>query len=372
VPSISDESSGPSHVVVNLCRSLLESDVSTTLVNLEGPNSTAKFAMTKSFPGSRYPGRLGRSSQMRGWLNKVAKDGSIDIMHNHSLWMMPNVYSCNAVKNTNVPLIVSPHGTMSEKAMSNGSKAKKVFWPLIQRPALDQVTCFHATAISECEDIRRMGFQQPVAVIPNGIDIPDIRTPLRGDLRTLLYLGRLHPIKGLDNLLPAWAAVQNRFREWQLRVVGPDNKGYLNEMKQLAAKLNLERIEFSGPLIGDKKMEAYSEADLFVLPSYSENFGMVVAEALASGTPAIVTQGAPWNGLNTNGAGWWIDIGIDPLVGCLEHALSQTRPSLDAMGLNGRRWMESDFSWDNIAAEMKAAYDWVLSGGSKPRFIFDD
>jgi glycosyltransferase involved in cell wall biosynthesis len=185
-------------------------------------------------------------------------------------------------------------------------------------------------------------------------------------------LGRIHPIKGLDNLLLAWAAVQHHFTEWQLRIVGPDNKGYLNEMKQLATKLKLERIEFSGPITGHKKMEAYGEADLFVLPSYSENFGMTVAEALASGTPAIVAQGAPWSGLNENNAGWWIDMGIDPLVACLEHALSQPRASLDTMGLNGRRWMENDFSWDNIAAKMKATYDWILNGDQKPECVMDN
>ncbi len=358
--------------MVSLCRSLVECSVETKLATLDGPNNSVKPAIIKSFPIEGYPARLGRSPKMRGWLTGVTKDGSIDIMHNHSLWMMPNVYSCNAVKGTNVPLIVSPRGTMSERAMSNGSKVKKVFWPLIQRPALDQVTCFHATARSEYEDIRRMGFQQPVAIIPNGIDVPDVRTPLRGDMRTLLYLGRIHPIKGLDNLLPAWAAVQHHFTEWQLRIVGPDNKGYLKEMRQLAAKLKLERIEFSGPLTGDKKMAAYSEADLFILPSYSENFGMTVAEALASGTPAIVTQGAPWSGLNENNAGWWIDTGIDPLVTCLEHTLSQPRTSLDTMGLNGRRWMEKDFSWDNIAVRMKATYDWILNGGSKPECVIDD
>ena len=372
VPSISNESSGPSYSVLNLCRTLHESDVAATLVTLQGPNRAAHSGMVKSFPVEGYPARLGRSPQMRGWLTEVAKDGRIDIMHNHSLWMMPNVYSCNAVKGTDIPLIVSPRGTMSERAMSNGSKVKKLFWPLIQRPAIDRVACFHATARSEYEDIRRMGFQQPVAVIPNGIDIPTVRVPVRDKMHTLLYLGRIHPIKGLDNLLPAWKEVHHRFPDWQLRIVGPDNKGYLNEMKQLATKLKLERIEFSGPLIGEKKMAAYNEADLFVLPSYSENFGMTVAESLASGTPAIVSRGAPWSGLDENNAGWWIEIGIDPLVACLEHALTQPRTVLDTMGLNGRCWMENDFSWRNIGVKMAATYDWVLNGGAQPECVVDD
>ena len=358
--------------MVNLCGALNERGIEVTVAVLGEPSDSVKFRNIKSFPISGYPARLGRSSQMRSWLTNAVKCGSVDIMHNHSLWMMPNVYSCNAVKGTSVPLIVSPRGTMSEWAMSNGAKVKRVFWPLVQRPALDQVTCFHATARSEYEDIRRLGFQQPVAVIANGIDIPDARKPRRGNMRTLLFLGRIHPKKGLDTLLPAWKQVQQRFPNWQLRIVGPDNEGYLEEMKQLAATLKLQRIEFTGPLTGTHKTQAYFDADLFVLPTYSENFGMTVAESLAAGTPAIVTSGAPWSGLDVNNAGWWIDIGIDPLVVCLEQALSQPHTSLDAMGLNGRQWMESDFSWDNIAVEMKATYDWILNGGLKPECVIDD
>lgn len=371
VPGISNESSGPSYSVVSLCRSLGECGVSTTLATLDGSNGSSKPSFVKSFPISGYPARLGRSSKMRGWLNSAAQDGHVDIMHNHSLWMMPNVYSCRAVKGTNVPLLVSPRGTLSEWAMSNGSIVKRAFWPLLQRPALEQVICFHATSMSEYEDIRRMGFKQPVTIIPNGIDIPDVRKPPRGNMRTLLFLGRIHPIKGLDNLLPAWKEVQQRFPDWQLRIVGPDNEGYLKEMKQLAATLKLQRIEFSGPLTGKYKTAAYLDADLFVLPTYSENFGMTVAESLAAGTPAIVTHGAPWSGLNEENAGWWIDIGIDPLVVCLEQALSQPRTRLDAMGLKGRQWMKSDFCWDNIAVKMKATYDWILNGGLKPECVID-
>lgn len=372
VPSISNESSGPSYSVVNLCHSLLEVGVATTLVDLNDSPKSTKMTFEKSFPVSGYPARLGRSSQMKKWLQETTDSGRIDIMHNHSLWMMPNVYACNSVKGTDVPLVVSPRGTLSQRAMGNGSKVKKVFWPLIQRPALEQVTCFHATAESEFEDIRRMGFKQPVAIIPNGIDIPDTRQSQRGNMRTLLYLGRIHSIKGLDMLMPAWESIQNRFPEWQLRIVGPDNGGYLAEMKALASRLGLKRVEFTGPLVGDDKAQAYVDAELFILPTYSENFGMTVAEALAAGTPAIVTKGAPWAGLNENDAGWWIEIGKGPLVACLEKALSTPRTELDAMGLNGRCWMERDFTWESVAIKMKATYDWLLNGGRPPEYVICD
>ena len=372
VPSINTESSGPSYSVVALCQALESNGVDTSLVVLDLLNANEKPGFVKSFPAAGFPARLGRSPEMRNWLTESAKGGRIDVMHNHSLWMMPNVYSCNAVKGTDVPLIVSPRGTMSDWAINSGSKVKKLFWPLIQRPALAAVTCFHATAESEYEDIRRLGFKQPVAIIPNGIDLPDLCKSNRDANRTLLFLGRIHPIKGLDMLLPAWEAVQNRFPEWQLRIVGPDNVGYLDKMKAFAKQLGLNRVEFTGPLSGNEKARAYADADLFVLPTYSENFGMTVAEALAAGTPAIVTKGAPWNGLVENGAGWWIDVGKDSLVACLENALSQPRTELDALGKNGRLWMEKDFSWKSVGDQMKAVYTWVMGGGLQPGFVHCD
>ena len=136
----------------------------------------------------------------------------------------------------------------------------------------------------------------------------------------------------MDVLLRAWQAVAPRFPEWELRVVGPDDGGYLAQMQALAAQLRLERIEFPGPVYGEDKLRAYRQASLFVLPTYSENFGMTVAEALAAGTPAVVTQGAPWAGLVEQGAGWWIEMGLDPLVACLEQALSTSPQRLERNG----------------------------------------
>jgi glycosyltransferase involved in cell wall biosynthesis len=369
VPGIGNESSGPSYSVVSLCRSLQDAGVATTLAVLQESGHAALPDFVKSFPVSGYPIRLGGSSKMRRWLRDTLQSSQVDVVHNHSLWMMPNVYSCNAAKRANVPLLVSPRGTLSARAMSNGSRIKKVFWPLVQRPALNHVACFHATAHSEYEDIRHMGFSQPVAIIPNGIHIPELIHAERTHVRTLLYLGRIHPIKGLDSLLPAWAAVQKKFPEWQLRIVGPDSSGHLAQMKALATRLKLERIEFTGPLIGSEKQKAYTNADLYVLPTYSENFGMTVAESLAAGTPAIVTKGAPWQPLDEKQAGRWIDTGTDALIACLEEMLDKSQTDLDLMGLNGRNWMLSDYSWEDIARRIMATYDWIIGKSSTPEFV---
>jgi len=145
-------------------------------------------------------------------------------------------------------------------------------------------------------------------------------------------------------LLPAWQSVQDKFLDWRLVVAGPDNDGCLDQMQHLAAQLHLKRIEFMGALKGKQKWEAFLESDIVVLPTYSENLGMTAAEALAAGVPAIVSKGAPWQKLQPKKAGWWIDIGLDPLVACLNEALSQTPDALDEMGRRGRCWMESEFA----------------------------
>jgi len=216
-----------------------------------------------------------------------------------------------------------------------------------------------------------MGFRQPVVVIPNGIDVPEYVPKPGGSMRTLLFLGRIHPKKGLEILLRAWEAVQCRFTDWRLRIVGPNERGYRDEMQRLAETLRLERMEFVNTLYGERKWQAYRDADLFVLPTRHENFGLVVAEALAAGTPAIVTKGAPWSGVESHGAGWWIDIGVDPLVACLENALSLHSEVLSEMGWKGRDWMAEEFSWERVGHRMAETYRWIINGGDRPAWVIE-
>ena len=362
VPSVAHESSGVTYVVMSLCKSLNAKGLRIRLAALSGPPINKNPYSIHIFPPVFFMRRLGWSPEMHRWLQAEAMTGNIELIHNHGLWMMPNVYTGQVAKRSGTLLVVSPHGTLSAWAMQSGSFIKRFFWPLLQRPALDAVTCFHATSELEYKDIRRMGFRQPVAIIPNGIEIFSLEPKTRLEFRTLLFLGRLHPVKGLDMLLPAWQRVQHHFPEWRLQIVGPESGGYLAKMQDLAVELQLERIEFSGELLGEEKRNAYRQADLFVLPSYSENFGMSVAEAMAEGTPAIVTKGAPWNGLITYDTGWWIDIGVDSLERCLKNALQCSSETLEDMGMRGRHWMEAEYSWAHVGSQMAQTYRWLAEG----------
>lgn len=368
VPEIDEEASGPSYSVLRLCSALRASGIPSTVIALSNglPADALGAAL---FPRGHGPKRLGSSPAMLAWLRSAASEGRLTLLHNHSLWMMPNVYPGWVCSREGVPLVVSPRGTLSGWAMSHGSIVKKLFWPFVQRPALAATRCFHATALSEYEDIRRVGFTQPVAVIPNGIDIPDIVSVRQGPIRTLLFLGRIHPKKGLPVLLRSWQAISKRFSDWRLRIVGPDNNGHLAEIQSLAAALQLQRISFEGPLYGSHKTAAYRDSDLFVLPTHSENFGVSVAEAMAAGTPVIVTRGAPWQGIEAHGAGWWPEISVEALTDALSRAMSLSPAERQDMGVRGRNWMRQEYSWTRVGSMMSETYRWIRGASPMPPWV---
>ena len=188
-------------------------------------------------------------------------------------------------------------------------------------------------------------------------------------MRTLLFLSRIHPTKAIDRLLAAWAQLQTRHPDWRLVIAGRGEVAHVEEVEALAKTLGVDRVEFPGPLFGDAKAQAYSGADLFVLPTHSENFGMVVAEALAHGCPAVVSRGAPWAGLETEGCGWWVDNSVESLVAALDAAMHSPPEQLAAMGLRGRAWMERDYGWAAIGQKMDAAYRWLVNGGERPAWV---
>jgi glycosyltransferase involved in cell wall biosynthesis len=315
-------------------------------------------------------GALLGSRTMKQAVLAAAEKGHV--LHSSGLWRLPNVYPGWAAARTGCPLVVSPHGMLGPGALQFSSRKKRLFAALAQNRALAAVTCFHATSQKEVEDIRNYGLKTPIALIPIGIDVPENVTetshgsPGAPARRTLLYLGRVHPKKGLDRLVEAWSRVEQRFSNWQLSIVGPSEIGYGDLLRAQVRRAGANRVEFSDGLFGDEKLKAYRDADLFVLPTLDENFGMVVAESLANGTPVVCTKGAPWEGLERHGCGWWIDHGVEPLAGALSEAMSLPRAQLKAMGARGRDWMISDFSWRGIAADMEHLYRWCKSRGDAP------
>ena len=371
LPRIAVRSSGPSYSVTRLSEELATAGHSVRLAVLDPvPAEPRSFEVT-GYPCSRFPGaeRLGWSPSMRAGLRREAEQAQI--VHNHSMWMMPNIYSAEAAARSRVPLVFSPRGTVSEWARRRSRVRKEVVWRLGQRNAMFSAACVHATSASELDDLRSLGIRAPIAVVPNGIDVPDslLATSRRGEPSTLMFLSRIHAKKGVDMLLRSWARLESSFPQWQLRIVGPLAGEFPARMQSLAAELRLERCTFVGELLGQAKAEALAAADLFVLPTHSENFGIAIAEALAHGTPVLTTDGAPWASLADHDCGWSVPVDVDALETGLRHAMGMSSESLKRMGLRGRDWMIRDFSWARVGNEMDAVYQWLLGAGPRPACV---
>lgn len=367
VPSIAQRSSGPSYSVRRLTEALQENRIDCTLAALEF-GGEPELDYLELFQIGLGPRRLGRSRTMLRFLERQAWSACDDlVLHSHGMWQMNAIYPGWIARRTGVPLIVSPRGAFSKWAMGNGSRFKSLFWPIVQRPALRSVSCFHATSAAEIEDIRRLGFKQPVALIPNGIDLPEVcREAVKSDAHMLLFLGRLHPVKGIDMLLEVWGRLQDEFPSWSLVIAGGDRgyygkSRYMDELVRMAGSLGLNRVTFAGEQDAAQKAALYSSAKLYVLPSRSENFGITVAEALASGVPAIVTQGAPWSQLEIEGAGWWVETEAGALENGLRAAMTLGSNELHSMGQRARAWMERDHGWNRVAEEMTRVYRWLVN-----------
>lgn len=374
VASIDNPAAGPSYSVPRLAAAQAEAGVQTDLsaigapgVSIEGALTTQRFATDfRHLPLLRD---LALSCAMRKTL--IAQARTHDIIHNHGLWLAPNILSGWAVRKAGAraKFVCAPRGMLGAPALAFSKRKKQLMWAAAQGAVARQVDCWHATAMSEYDDIRSAGLNQPVAIIPNGIDLPTLHARAPSAERTVLSLGRIHPKKGLDTLLHAWSRLELAHTNWRLDIIGPSELNHDVELRALAAELSLARVYIGGPLFGDDKIRAMAAADLFVLPTRHENFAMTVAEALAAGTPVVCSKGAPWAELQTERCGWWVDYGAESLAGAMSSAMALPSLELAAMGERGRAWMERDFSWARAAQQSLDAYSWILLGGDPPAHV---
>ena len=373
VPRIHSESSGTTYVVPRLCEILHHLGVDTHLHVIKSAAQNYPFTLHEHAFWSTLE-RIGFSPSMKRALLAQTASGR-SIIHNHSLWMMPNVYAGIVAARNKLPLIVSPHGTVSAWALGHSARKKKLMWWLGQQKTFAAARCFHATAESEYEEIRKMGYRQPIAVIPNGVDFPTVfrQSKRNGDKNQVLFVGRLHPKKGLDNLLASWKLLHESYSNWELIIAGPEDlPGYAANLQNAVSGAKSPRVRFIGPVYGEEKARLYARADLFVLPTHSENFGITVAEALYQHTPAIVTEGAPWAVLNERDAGWWIGNTVEDLTGTLRKAMNLSDPERAALGKNGHDLVSRNFSWPEIGEKMIRTYYWMLTDQEKPNWIKHD
>ncbi|MFN5755214.1 MAG: glycosyltransferase [Planctomycetia bacterium] len=281
----------------------------------------------------------------------------IDIVHAHGVWDGAALAGAMLAKRAGCRLVISPHGMLEPWAFSHNRMKKLVPWHLWERRALAAADVLEAKSDLEATAFPKVGLHIQAAVIPVGLDIPELLPAVRptSGPRTCLFLSRIHPKKGIDMLLQAWAAL--RPAEWRLVIAGPDDSGHLPPLQSLARSLGIAGdVDFLGPQYGQAKWDLLQSAELFVLPSHSENFGIVIPEALAMGVPCIATTGTPWVELGPRGIGWCVAPTVEAITSALSAAVSRSPCDLAAMGHRGVAYVRDTFSWSTITRQTVDLY----------------
>lgn len=302
-------------------------------------------------------------------INQLHSLKQLNIIHDNGLWLPSNYASARSAKVLNIPHIISPHGMLEPWALKHRGWKKKLVWWAWQKAAIQKAAVLHATAVKEAENLRALGLTNPITVIPNGVNMPERCAPHTDESeRVVLFLSRIHPVKGILNLIIAWARLQPI--GWKLVIAGPDQDGHQAEIQKIIDTSSIgKQVQFIGVVDDKTKWQLYEQASLFVLPSLSENFGIVVAEALAAGLPVITTKGAPWLDLVTYDCGWWVNIGVEPLVSAMREAMALSNVDRLEMGKKGRQLVQNSYAWPKIAEDMKNTYRWMLEGGTPPNCV---
>lgn len=293
-------------------------------------------------------------------LNKVGPD----VFHVNCCWLPQSARLAMWAKKMGYKIVYSPHGMLEPWIMKRHYWRKKLPAILLyQRRALEVADIVHATAESEKQNLLKLGWNRDVMVIPNCVQMDGIDMKETWDkTRNILFLSRVHVKKGIEYLIDAVAEIKEELFEYRIVIAGPGEEGYIECLRERARQEGVEQlIDFVGPIFGKRKWALYKDADLFVLPTHSENFGIVVPESLASGTPVITTYGTPWRELNEEKCGWWIPIGKDSLVTALQSFLLKTPEELKAMGQRGRKLVEDKYSSEKVAKQFLAMYENLIS-----------
>ena len=352
LPSLNLNDGGPPRSVSFICKELALLGHDVTILT----SQKDKSADIDIFSKINRTNCIGKKS-----LQNFFMSNHFDLVHTHGIWLLNTHHVNNIVNKLGIPLIISPRG-MLEKWSINHKRIKKfIAWHLFQKKDLKIADAFHATALSECLSIKKKRFSQKIYCIPNGVH-PLANNEKKSQVsenKKILFLSRINKKKGLDFLLEAWAKVSAE--EWILQIAGNDDDGTINYIRERINKKDLiGRVELLGPLGEEQKKLAYAKAGLFILPSHSENFGIVVAEALSYGIPVITTKGCPWQELEEYKCGWWISLSISSLINVITKAVNLSDQERERMGEHGRALIKNKYYWGNIAKEFQQMYAEVV------------
>lgn len=355
--SLASENGGPTRSTIGLARALAEQGQAVVLfanVPERVPQATIQELRAK---GVDF--REGRGSDFFTALKDsqaLLQEVKPDIVHIQGLWKLAS-HAMNVVAHRlGIPVVISPRGMLDPWALSVKKWKKRLGMFLYQKRDLKRAIAFHATATEEAEHIRDFGLMQPIGIVPNAVSYPkELPIANKDDVKTAFFMSRLHPGKGLLLLAEAWANVKPM--GWRMVVAGADSYGHKAEVVEKLKSLGFENDwTFVGELDDEQKWQALVNADLFIHPSASENFGISIAEALCAGVPVITTKGCPWAEIDGK-CGWWIDRTVEQLSDTMQKAMTLSDAERGQMGENGKRLIQEKYTWPAVAKQMSAFYE---------------
>lgn len=294
----------------------------------------------------------------------ILEDIKPSVFHTNSCWLPLSAKTAMWAKKRGYKVVYTPHGMLEPWVIKKNYWKKKLpALLLFQKRALVISDILVATAKSEKDNLIKLGYNKKIYVLPNSVEVDKIELKQDWSIkRKIFFIALLRPNKGADLLIRAVERLKDVMKEYKVIIAGKGNEEYERELRLLVNQSGVEEIiELPGSIFGEEKWQLYRESDVFVLPTLNENFGIVIAESLSSGTPVITTKGAPWPELETEECGWWIDRDVDSLVQALKSFLCKTPEELKDMGLRGRKLVEEKYSSEKVAKQFLAMYERLIS-----------
>ena len=369
ISSLDLNGGGPSRSVPMLVKGLAELGVDVTLMTIRSKNMNIH-----ALEGTTAKLKVLEPSFSRKEITQYLKSEKFYLIQIQSMWDWPYHKVMVEARKLGIPYIVTPRGMLEPWSLSQKKWKKKLAWWLYQRNDVQKSVCVFTTAKMEAEHVTNLGITTCKAVIPNGIETDSYPCKTSVDVvkKQVLFLSRVHVKKGIEVLFEAWKQIHPDYEDWQLLVIGNGEAEYIHSLENRVECLGLkESIKILPPVFGNDKIQIYQESALFCLPSYSENFGMAIAEAMSCGTPVITTTNCPWNILNDTKTGWCIDLNVDNLERALREALSMNPTELYDMGQKASKLIYENFDYRNVTRKTLKLYEWLLNGGEKLEFVYD-
>ncbi|KST63326.1 glycosyltransferase [Mastigocoleus testarum] len=384
-PALGGVYGGPSKCVVELAQALGKLKIDVDLVTTNANGSTLlevplKIWLSKTTYQTQYfpykgIGDYKFSLSLNSWLYKHVKD--YDLVQINAIFSLSNLSAYWACRKYDVPYVVIPHGMLDPWALSYKALKKRIYYNLLEKPALQNAKLIQTLAVNEAEQIKSLNLTVPTAITPNGIHRRDFeklpnpevfyqKFPEIRNKTLILFLGRIDPKKGLDLLAKAFSDTLSQFPHTHLIVAGPDNIGFSHTARNFFARVGcLEFVTFTGMLTGPLKYAALAAANIYVAPSYSEGFSMSVLEGMASGLPCVITTGCNFPEAAKTNAAYVVDIDADAIargiIKCLKSPIDAKK-----MGERARELIFEKYTWDSIAEKLMGVYKNIIL--DKPNF----